>query len=323
MALEFWVARSSFRFRTETPSHCSWSPDDSIIAVSLGPYVALFDPLTTSLLHLFMSRKNSHVVSARFVGQQGRYVVVVGITSIVLWDLVNGIGVYVILLFVTNLSRSSERHCNVGERKIQHVLCHPLEDSFVVFYDPIEDPAQSILTRIELFRCSSESPYATYKIPFKLINLAWYSLGSRIAEPSIFTVVGMSSSWDVILLGDRTEALEISGSMPRGNVAGLALQQRRSIFQDIFGKSAFAGALDALPLSTPMDSTKARTSNIASIFDGPAYLMPPLESLFEPVVKSLLRPRDEDVDSHVVDDGENGVTGELASDDDVDMDHDE
>lgn len=88
------MVRSTFKFRSEIPSYTSWSPDGSLLAVSLGRYVALYDPDTTALLHLWTSRGFPLVVSARFVGRNGRYVAIAGLKDVLLWDLIAESGAY-------------------------------------------------------------------------------------------------------------------------------------------------------------------------------------------------------------------------------------
>jgi NET1-associated nuclear protein 1 (U3 small nucleolar RNA-associated protein 17) len=92
IASEYWVARSSFKFRSEIPTHASWSSDGSLLAVSLGPFVALYDPITTALLHLWTARNFASVASAYFLARSGRYVVVVGSKEVFVWDLVTQSG---------------------------------------------------------------------------------------------------------------------------------------------------------------------------------------------------------------------------------------
>lgn len=74
--------------------HASWSPDGSLLAISLGPYVALYDPITTALRQALTSPECQVATSAHFVGRRGRYLAVVGGSELVLWDLVTQSGMF-------------------------------------------------------------------------------------------------------------------------------------------------------------------------------------------------------------------------------------
>jgi hypothetical protein len=93
-------------------------------------------------------------------------------------------------------------------------------------------------------------------------------------------------------------------------------QQKRTLFQDIFGESAFTSSHPVPTGEVPRLQTgrEART-----VFDGPAYLMPPIETLVDPLVDALLRHRPEEDNSvsfqEVLDLG-----GEVSSDDDAEID---
>ena len=84
----FWVSRSTFTFREEIPSHVAWSADGSLLAVSLGPYVVLYDPVTNALLQVLATPECNRVVAAYFLGDTSRYLAVVGKLDVALWDLI-------------------------------------------------------------------------------------------------------------------------------------------------------------------------------------------------------------------------------------------
>jgi NET1-associated nuclear protein 1 (U3 small nucleolar RNA-associated protein 17) len=85
----FWVARSSLSFKRETPWSVSWSPDGSLLAVGFGAYMAIYDPLTNALIQAFAaSELRGRVRAVRFLGNDGRFLAVAGLSDVVLWDLV-------------------------------------------------------------------------------------------------------------------------------------------------------------------------------------------------------------------------------------------
>lgn len=85
---EFWVARSSLRFRTEIPTDVSWSPDGSLLAVCVGCHVAIYEPETNALCQVLTCPDCPSVTSVQFVGSSGRYLVVNGSRDVFLWDLI-------------------------------------------------------------------------------------------------------------------------------------------------------------------------------------------------------------------------------------------
>lgn len=88
-SLDYWVTRSTFRFRSEIPTHVSWSADGSLFAVSMGPHVAIYDGQTNVLYQVMTSPECKHVSSAHFIGPSGRYVTVMGSRDVMLWDMVS------------------------------------------------------------------------------------------------------------------------------------------------------------------------------------------------------------------------------------------
>lgn len=85
---EFWVARSTLRFRTEVPTDVAWSPDGSLLAVSVGSHVAIYEPETNALCQVLTCPEAATVSSVHFVGSSGRYLAVSGARDVFLWDLV-------------------------------------------------------------------------------------------------------------------------------------------------------------------------------------------------------------------------------------------
>jgi NET1-associated nuclear protein 1 (U3 small nucleolar RNA-associated protein 17) len=127
----------------------------------------------------------------------------------------------------------------------------------------------------------------------------------------MYTFVGITRDWNVVLFGEETRLNE-EGSTAK-EIALISLPSRRSLFQDIFGKSAFADSqvVPALPVE---NLTRCWTGKEAlDAFDSPAYLMPPLGSLYDPIMDGLLKPRPETV--------HNGSMG--TGDEDVEMDEED
>ncbi|KAJ6621208.1 WD40 repeat-like protein [Mycena sp. CBHHK59/15] len=269
----FWVARSTSAFRFEPPSHVSWAPDASLLAVTLPHRVALYDPSTNLLRHTLASPECGTVQSAHFIGKSGRYLAVVGAADLVLWDLVE--------------QRVRWHHKSSGV--IQTLISHPRVDTFALILcpSPTEERPKS---GVSLFLVNSPQPSKTVSVPFGVRNVTWYPL----VASSTFSLVAITHDWKVMVLGDNIILPKEEGSISRG-ITTDASPQRRTLFQDIFGKSAFGETSTLQPLALSSTARPWTGREGASVFDDAAYLMPPLENLFEPLMKGFLKPRAEEV----------------------------
>jgi NET1-associated nuclear protein 1 (U3 small nucleolar RNA-associated protein 17) len=205
-------------------------------------------------------------------------------------------------------------------RPIISIKTHPSEETFALFHRPA--PAAVLNTRITMLQVLSPIPQAIRVIPFDLLNFTWYETPSR---PSSFNFVGITTSWSVVMFGDQVDRSQDDGDPAAKGIFG-KIQQKRTLFQDIFGKSALTDPSNVSVAEATVALTRSRPSKeIASIIDGPAHLMPPLETLFTPLMETFLKPRQEDSQPGDVASGERNDPAELepSLDDDVDMDNEE
>jgi len=117
-------------------------------------------------------------------------------------------------------------------------------------------------------------------------------------------------------VGDEVSLPEEAGSSPREIVVGQSNQ--RTLFQDIFGRSAFIDFSNNVSSSTSQVSEAHSRpwtgKEVSKIFDRPAYLLPSLESLYGPLMESFLKPRmAEDID--VSNEAERGYDEDMDVDD--------
>ena len=160
---------------------------------------------------------------------------------------------------------------------------------------------------VSIFESSKWSPRNTYTLPFSLRNIVWYpQSSSKAKETSTFRLVGITDSWDVVVCGDDVHPLSGEDSVARGLLTSSQEPSKRTLFQDIWGDSALTGTLVDPLIQTKVASTASRNGQeIADIFGGPAYMIPPLETLFEPIMTHFLTPRPpEDETVRVPEDGE-------------------
>ncbi|KAL1739499.1 WD40-repeat-containing domain protein [Schizophyllum fasciatum] len=255
---DYWVLRSSFRFRTEMPSKASWSPDGSLLAVATSSSVAVYDPNTTQLRHTLTAPECKAPTDVSFLGTTGRYMAVAGGRDVVVWD----------LLFQT------VRWHHACSSKVDFVVPHAQEDTFAVMSRRLDAEA----TTIAVFGPSS-SKATSRSVPAVLQNVVWYG------EPSIgFSLVGITDKWDVLLMGDSVKAPEDAGARTQ-NISTESAPQRRTLFQEIFGEAA----LPTGPALAAQPSTATPAFNVQ--FEDPAYLMPSMDDVFDTMMDSFVRPR--------------------------------
>ncbi|KAF7971392.1 hypothetical protein HWV62_21226 [Athelia sp. TMB] len=264
-----WVPRSSFTFRGEQPTHVSWSLDGSLFSVAMGPSVNLYDAATNTLRRVLTSPDCNATSSAHFIGRSGRYLAVVGLWDVILWDL---------------------------SAQVEKVLAHPRDDIFAILHCSSVSPRSGRhTTPITLFRASSPAPYQKYTIPFGLLSSTWYPTArSGPSNSSSFSLVGITKDYSVIMFGDDVSAPADEGATAQNIVAG-ATEPKHTLFQDIFGASAF-GVPNGVSRSRPsvalqMNLLTSSNTESLTLFDTPAYLMPPITSLYEPLMDSLIKPR--------------------------------
>ena len=167
-----------------------------------------------------------------------------------------------------------------------------------------------------LFRPSSATPFRTCLIPFGIRNVTWYSLVKSATVD--FNLVGVTDSWGVTLFGDDVE----SPSSPQGTATtqitnDAYLPRKNTLLQDISGKSAFDDITHpAVSAETSMFVPREGKQAITSFFDTPAYLMPSLETVFDSVMQTFLRPQP------AAKSGEDGAKQVERDDEEMDIDED-
>ncbi|KAI0778384.1 WD40 repeat-like protein [Trametes elegans] len=290
---EFWVARSTLRFRDETPSDVSWAPDGSLLAVAVGSHVALYDSDTNALCQVLTSPECAVVSSVQFMGSSGRYLVVSGPRDVLLWNLV---------------LQSLRWHYH-SKSAIERPVSHPDEERVAVL-ERIQPSttAESPWTKVLIFHPIDATPVAVRTLPFHLRTVVPVpSSGFFPTDPTGFTLVGVTEKWSVVVFGDDVDVPEEEGASAQGITRDAALG-KRTLFHDIFGASAFAD-LTVAPSSSASASNTSITQpwkgrDVAEVFSAPSHLMPPLETLFDAVMDGFLAARTEEEDEQEEQDGE-------------------
>ncbi|KAI9460514.1 WD40 repeat-like protein [Lactarius psammicola] len=293
----FWVARSSLTFKREIPWSITWSPDGSLLTVAFGTYVTIYDPSSNALIRAFTaSELRGRIRSVAFLGNDGRFLAVAGLSDVVLWDLVK---------------QKVQWHHRCAHR-ISAVVSHPRDERFAVFY------SQPPNSTVSIFDPSSSSPSDTYTLPFTLRNIVWYPRSlSKAKVTAPFHMVGITDSWDVVLCGDDVQPLAGEGTCASALVSGSQGPQKRTLFQDIFGDSVLTNApVRPIVQQNAVGNPKHwNNKEVANVFDGPAYLIPALDTLFDSFMSHFLTLRpSEDEDTPAPDLPEDGKDSSMDID---------
>ncbi|KDQ63260.1 hypothetical protein JAAARDRAFT_29279 [Jaapia argillacea MUCL 33604] len=273
---EHWVVRSASSFGSEFPVHAAWSSDGSILAISFRSRIILYDPVTNASQLVISSPECKIISSAHFMGRAGRYLIAVGQCDTVLWDLLLG--------NVAWHYRSS--------MVIDMVVPHQRDESVALFQHVPSSAGTGTRTVVSIFGPTSATPVQSRSLPFQLSSVTWQLPAgpSTSSGLSPYTLVGVTTSWSVVLFGDEVcLPVDVGASaQDLGNVENVG--QRRSLFQDIFGLSNFVGSSPDSSSQPHLPVKPWTGTEVADIFDAPAYLMPPIETLFESLMEGLLEP---------------------------------
>lgn len=148
-----------------------------------------------------------------------------------------------------------------------------------------------------MFQPSSSVPVSVHILPFRLRSIVSVPpTGFFPTDPSGFTLVGITEAWNVVVFGDDVQLPEEEGASAQ-DISQHAAVTKRTLFHDIFGASAFTDLISASgPSTTPRAAHTWNGKEVVEIFDSPAHLMPPLESLFDSVMDNFLVTRPDEAE---------------------------
>lgn len=267
----FWIARSAFEHRAMPAYSHAWSADGSLLAIAHGAVVTLWEPLSNVFLHAITSSSTSsdtdmNTGTVQFVGSGSRYVASTEGTFLSVWDVVLG----------------------------KHVVERPLRNIVAIL-----DLEVSTSTFVVITATSSES---------KVIRLHLNESTSSIVQSIPFGIkqiaLGTNKALDFYALTNEDNVLRISAAIGESGPGEAAQSlrsvviKRRTLYDELFGTSHEQETHDQDPgpdaLHVP--SVPARSADIQSLFDVPAHLLPPVQTLFEPFMQRLLPRRPDDVE---------------------------
>ena len=148
-------------------------------------------------------------------------------------------------------------------------------------------------TRVLKFGVDSKTPTSSHSLPFKLFNVApcpahWLLTN----DASSFAFVGVTGTWTAILFGDQIRPSEEDATGPR-SLPSVEAVTKSTLFQDLFGKIALSDPTQSksAAVSAVQTGSSWKGKEVEKIFETPAYLLPPLGSLFDPLINEFLTLR--------------------------------
>ena len=169
---------------------------------------------------------------------------------------------------------------------------HPSQDTFATIHHL---PSQTH-NGLTVYSVSSSTPLLSQTVPFGIRNLIWYPSSDKLVHSRTFSLIGITHTFGVVLIGHDISIADEGSSLTKTLRKGPVVP-KRTLFEEMFGVPALTDAPHntvpaAIDITLPWKS-----SETGRVFDAPAYLMPPMESLFEPLINGFLKLRTkEDVD---------------------------
>ena len=119
------------------------------------------------------------------------------------------------------------------------------------------------------------------------------------------------------MFGDDVKSPSSLGGTTITQIADAYLPRKNTLMQDIFGKSAFDDVTHpTVPAGTYAFVPREGKEGITSFFDATAYLMPPLETIFDSIMQTFLTPRS------TAESGEHGAKQAEKDDEEMNVDED-
>ncbi|KAK4689971.1 NET1-associated nuclear protein 1 (U3 small nucleolar RNA-associated protein 17), partial [Tremellales sp. Uapishka_1] len=266
----FWAMRSSFNYRNLPIYSAAFSSDATIIAMTHGPVVTLWDVESNVLLRVLDSGAIKNSQQLAFVGSEGRYLAVSGVSSgVAVWDLLS-----------CDVSWSS------SALPCDKLLPHPSLPLFLTIATTTSpSEPKTLVTTLSFFTPANPTPLRKVHLRNQIRDLVF--LPTTIISPKHLHFAGVSSSGEVFRFGDDV-SIESPKTKP---VSKSAVASKTSIWQEMFGKDAFLE--DIQPVESTTISSTALQQRItrgkpADVFDGPSHTMPPVGLLFDAFMDELL-----------------------------------
>ncbi|KAG8862952.1 hypothetical protein FRB96_000372 [Tulasnella sp. 330] len=283
---EIWVQRASISYRSQVPRSVAFSSDHSVIAVTYSHCVALFNGSSHAFLQVITNVGSlSRLSSVTFLGRVSRYLAICGSSGedVLIWDLISSrVVVYI------DTTESVEDANGTQPQLSPRILQRPDGAAFAVVCDKFTQ-----IWDILQLRPLSEPVF----LPIHVQQIA--QLHSSNKQPA-FTLAAIARDGRLALVGDDLALPVHEGAMER--TLSKSGSTRLSLFEDVFGRSAFRDLEDQVEADASkvgIDSSDFTAGIDLRLLDGPAYLLPPIGTLFSSLMDGILKRSKDEVTSDV------------------------
>lgn len=261
----YWSCRSTFNYRNLTIRASAFSSDVSILALSHGSVVTLWDVNSNILLKVLDSGLTTDVMSIGFVGKESRWLIGGGEgKGVAVWDLLS---------------------CEVAWSSPSLVVDSLITSSTSAYFLTASNVSSG--TTLRVFTPDSSAPLRTISIDTKVTQMV--SLSQSDSSSSLH-LIGITSTGEIYRFGDIAAAVAPQSAK---SVRQAQAKEGLSIWQEMFGKGAFLEEPEAEePITATASALQQRVSDKsgrpADIFEGPSHTMPPTSMLFDAFMDELL-----------------------------------
>lgn len=264
----YWSCRSTFNYRNLPIRASAFSSDVSILALSHGSVVTVWDVNSNILLKVLDSGLATDVMSIGFVGKEGRWLIGGGEgKGVAVWDLLS---------------------CEVAWSSPSLVVDSLITSSTSAYFLSASNVFSG--TTLRVFTPDSSAPLRTISIDTKVTHIVSLSQSSASDSSSSLHLIGITSTGEIYRFGDIAAAVAPESAK---SVRQAQAKEGLSIWQEMFGKGAFLEEPEAEePITATTSALQQRVSDKsgrpADIFEGPSHTMPPTSMLFDAFMDELL-----------------------------------
>lgn len=249
----YWSARSTFSYRSLPIYAAAISPDSTIVALTHGDVITLWDLATNALLSTLDSSAFDvhHLV---FVGNEGRSLAAAGKGSgVALWDLL-----------------SCECAWSAPTQKAEHLLAGR-DSGFYVF------SSDAGSTKVASFDIDSHVPKQAHTVDQALREVCILPrTDSSASSEDLF--IGVAPSGEIYRFGPSVSDFAKQGAKSVSQSG----EKSTSIWQEMFGKAAFFEETGAFDTEAPTVAIpRPGKGRPAEVFNGPSHTLPPVGMLFD------------------------------------------